>query len=356
MLGLEKVPCIIADDLTPEQIKAFRLADNKVGELAEWDLEKLAQELTELESFDMDVFGFDTLPDMTSKCDETDVDVSEMLESIIEPTCQTGSIWRLGRHRLMCGDSTNTADVARLLDGEKADLLLTDPPYNVAVENSAGLTIQNDDMSDTQFYEFLKAAFEAADRNLKEGGAFYIWHADSEGFNFHRACNYVGWDVRQCLVWVKNALVIGRQDYQWKHEPCLYGWKDGAAHFFIKNRKQSTVIDDDIDIDLLTADELRELVRGINNLSSVLRYDKPTKNEDHPTMKPIELIKRQVKNSTKQGQKVLDIFGGSGTTLLACEELDRSCYMMELDPKYCDVIVKRWEDMTGGKAVRENVS
>lgn len=357
-MGLETVPCIIADDLTPEQIKAFRLADNKVGELAEWDVEKLTQELMGLEAFDMDVFGFDTLPDPTKDCDGTDVDVTEMLESIVEPNCQTGSVWRLGRHRLMCGDSTKAADVARLLDGEKADLLLTDPPYNVAIENSAGLTIQNDDMDDLQFYEFLKSAFAAADSNLKEGGAFYIWHADSEGLSFRRACDYVGWDVRQCLVWVKNSIVMGRQDYQWKHEPCLYGWKDGAAHFFIKNRKQSTVIDNDKDIDLMTAEELRELVRDIYELSSVLRYDKPAKNEDHPTMKPIDLIKRQVKNSTKRGQKVLDIFGGSGTTLLACEELERSCYMMELDPKYCDVIIKRWEDMTGGKAVceTENVS
>lgn len=353
-LGMETVPCIIADDLTPEQIKAFRLADNKVGELAEWDFDKLMQELTGLQSFDMDAFGFDTLPDITASEDVADIDMDAEVESIETPICQTGDIWLLGRHRLMCGDSTDAAAIARLMGGEKADLLLTDPPYNVAVENSKGMTIQNDDMPDAEFLRFLEAAFNAADGAMKPGAGFYIWHGENEGLNFRQACKNVGWQVRQNLVWVKNQIVLGQQDYQWKHEPCLYGWKDGAAHYFFKNRKQATVMDEEINIDLLSADELRELVRNACEFTTVLREDKPGKNSDHPTMKPLHLIKRQVKNSTKRNGNVLDIFGGSGTTLIACEELERDCYMMELDPKYCDVIVKRWETLTGEKAVKIN--
>lgn len=356
MLGIEMVPCIIADDLSPEQIKAFRLADNKVGELAGWDFEKLMQELSALESFDMDKFGFDTLPDVTANGEDADIDIEDELESIETPICQTGDIWLLGRHRLMCGDSTDADMVGTLMSGAKADLLLTDPPYNVAVENSNGMTIQNDDMPDAEFLRFLESAFAAADGSMRSGAGFYIWHGESESLNFRKACKNVGWQVRQNLIWVKNQIVIGRQDYQWKHEPCLYGWKDGASHYFIKNRKQPTVIDDEINVDLLSADELRELVRNAYELSTVMREDKPTRNAEHPTMKPLHLIKRQVKNSTKRGGKVLDIFGGSGTTLLACEELERDCYTMELDPKYCDVIVKRWETLTGGKAKRANVS
>lgn len=354
LLGLEKVPCIVADDLTPEQIKAYRLADNKTGELAEWDFEMLERELSGLNAFDMDIFGFDTLPDMmdelSGKSEQLDVD--EIADSIEEPTCKQGDIWQLGQHRLICGDCTDVEVVKELMDSEKADLLLTDPPYNVAVENSDGLTIENDNMSDTAFYEFLKAAFSSADTAMKPGAGFYIWHGESEGLNFRKACKYAGWDLKQCIIWVKSQITIGRQDYQWKHEPCLYGWKSGGKHYFIKNRKQATVVDNGLNIDLMTADELRELVRNIYEFSTIMREDKPTRNADHPTMKPVPLIKKQVKNSTKRGGIVLDIFGGSGTTLLACEELDRSCYMCELDPKYCDVIIQRWETMTGQTAIR----
>lgn len=241
------------------------------------------------------------------------------------------------------------------MNGKKTDLLLTDPPYNVAIENSNGLTIENDNMSDTAFYEFLKSAFSSADNVMKDGAGFYIWHGESEGLNFRNACKYVGWDLKQCIIWIKNQITLGRQDYQWKHEPCLYGWKGGNKHYFIKNRKQSTVIDNDIDINLLTADELRSLITEIIEPASIIREDKPIKNDEHPTMKPVPLIKKQVKNSTKRGNIVLDIFGGSGSTLIACEELDRICYICELDPKYCDVIIKRWETMTGKKAVLLNV-
>lgn len=352
-LEMERVPCIVADDLTDEQIKAFRLADNKVSEFAEWDNDKLFEELKLLNAYDMDSFGFDTLPDMMEELNEdNEVSIEEMLNEEEEQRTKEGDVWALGEHRLICGDCTDTGVIAKLMDGKEADLLLTDPPYNVAVENSAGLTIQNDDMSDTAFYEFLLSAFSSADIAMRKGASFYIWHGETEGLNFRKACRAVEWNLKQCIIWVKSQITIGRQDYQWKHEPCLYGWKGGSGHYFIKNRKQSTVIDDDIDLDVMTADELRSVIADIMEQSSILREEKPKKNEDHPTMKPIPLIKKQVKNSTRRGDIVLDIFGGSGTTLLACEELDRTCYTVELDTRYCDVILKRWETMTGKVAVR----
>lgn len=327
-LGLKTVPCIVADDLTPEQVKAYRLADNKTGELAEWDFSALEIELAELSEmdidFDMSDFGFE-LSKMEEPQEIVEDDVPEVDEES-EPICKLGDIWQLGNHRLLCGDSTATADVEKLMNGEKADLLLTDPPYNVAYEGATKdkLTIQNDDMNDDEFHEFLHDAFTNADSVMKEGAAFYIWHADSEGFNFRSACKGAGWKIRQCLIWVKNSIVLGRQDYQWKHEPCLYGWKEGAAHYFVDDRTQSTVWE----------------------------FNKPLRNGEHPTMKPIDLMARAINNSSRRGDNVLDLFGGSGSTLITCEQLGRRCYMMELDPKYCDVIIKRWETLTGEKAVK----
>lgn len=350
-IGLQKVPCIVADDLTDEQIKAYRLADNKTADLAEWDVEKLNEELKNLTAFDMDAFGFDSLPDIMEELhgDSEEEIVDAMIDETEETICKHGDVWELGRHRLICGDCTAAGVIEKLMDGEKADLLLTDPPYNVAIENSDGLKIQNDNMTCAEFYEFLKSAFTSADSAMKDGAAFYIWHGESEGLNFRRACSAVDWNLKQCIIWVKSQITLGRQDYQWKHEPCLYGWKSGK-HYFIKNRKQATVIDNDMNIDLMTADELREVIKEIT--TTVLREDKPTRNEEHPTMKPVPLIKKQVKNSTKRGGVVLDIFGGSGTTLLACEELERCCYMCELDEKYCDVIIRRWEAATGETALK----
>lgn len=324
-IGLEKVPCIVADDLTPEQIKAYRLADNKTSELAEWDFSALEIELAELESdFDMSAFGFD-ISDFEDIHEITEDEVPEVDEEN-EPICKTGDIWNLGKHRLMCGDSTNVSDVEKLMNGDKADLLLTDPPYNVAYEGGTKekLKIENDDMSDEEFQEFLISAFENSNIVMKDGASFYIWHSDSDGFNFRSACKNTGWKIRQCLIWVKNSIVLGRQDYQWKHEPCLYGWKDGAAHYFVDDRTQSTVWE----------------------------FNKPLRNIEHPTMKPVDLIARAINNSSRSDNIVLDIFGGSGTILIACEQLNRKCYMMELDPKYCDVIIKRWENLTGEKAVK----
>ena len=353
LLGLDKVPCIVADDLTPEQIKAFRLADNKVGELAGWEIEKLGKELSEID-MDMSAFGFDAVEfeEFSEVCEDEIPDVDEEGD----PITKLGDIWQLGRHRLMCGDSTSVESVAVLMDGALADMILTDPPYNVAYEGRTKdkLAIMNDNMDDELFRAFLQDAFCAGDSALKKGGAFYIWHADSQGFNFRYACKAVGWEVKQCLIWNKNALVLGRQDYQWKHEPCLYGWKSGASHYFVKNRKLTTVLNDGVDIDVMTSDELRELIREITEPSSVINENKPTRNGEHPTMKPVGLLSRQIRNSSRIGEKVLDLFGGSGSTLVACEQLDRVCYMMELDPKYCDAIVKRWETLTGEKAVKIN--
>lgn len=351
LLGMDTVPCLIADDLTEEQIKAFRLADNKVGEIAEWDFAKLEEELMTIENIDMSLFEFDV--DVEVIPEEDDFDVEEALEEIEEPVTQRGNIYLLGEHKLICGDSTIPGDVSKLMDNDVADLLLTDPPYNVAVKNSQGMTIENDDMSDNEFKQFLHKAFKNGSDNLKKGGAFYIWHGDSETVNFRNACTDNHLTVKQCLIWVKNGMIMGRQDYQWKHEPCLYGWKDGASHYFIDDRTQETVIEDKIDVNKLKKEEMKDLIKQLLDdriSTTILREDKPLKNTDHPTMKPIKLISRQIKNSTKKGELILDLFGGSGSTLISAEQLGRRCNMVEYDPKYCDVIIKRWEKLTGKKA------
>lgn len=232
---------------------------------------------------------------------------------------------------------------------------MTDPPYNVDYTGKTkdALKIQNDKMQDTAFKTFLEDAFRTADAVMKPGAAFYIWHADSEGLNFRSACRDVGWTIRQCLVWVKNVMVLGRQDYQWMHEPCLYGWKDGAGHYFTEDRTRTTVWEDRPDIKNMKKEEMRELLLQIfdgDELTTVLREKKPAVSALHPTMKPIKLIGRLIHNSSRPGENVLDIFGGSGTTLIACEQLGRNCFMMELDPKYVDVIIERWEQFTGEPA------
>lgn len=353
-LGLNIVPCLVADDLTEEQIKAFRLADNKVGELAEWDFIKLEEELRNIQNIDMSSFEFDmSFFDEELQADDDEFDVEEALEEIEEPITNYGDIYQLGEHKLICGDSTLQEDVSKLMNNKLADLLLTDPPYNVAVENSQGMTIKNDDMSNEDFKRFLHKAFKNASNNLKKGGAFYIWHGDSETVNFRNACTNNDLLVKQCLIWVKNGMIMGRQDYQWKHEPCLYGWKEGASHYFIDDRTQETVIEDKINVNSLKKEEMKELIKQLLDdrvSTTIIREDKPLKNTDHPTMKPIKLLSRQIKNSTKKGELILDLFGGSGSTLICAEQLDRTCYMVEYDPKYCDVIVKRWETLTGRKA------
>ena len=353
-LGLDEVPCVLADDLTPAQVKAYRLADNKVAEASERDYDLLEEELDGILDIDMSDFGFDTEEEDTAEAveDEYEPDIPE------EPVSKRGQVYQLGEHRLMIGDSTNAEDVAQLCDGEIMDLVVTDPPYNVAIENSQGMTIENDDMDSDNFYDFLVQAFENMNDHLKAGGVFYIWHASRTQRAFEDALNAVGLEVREQLIWNKNALVLGRQDYQWKHEPCFYGWKEGASHYFINTRSLTTVIDDDeIDLDAMKKDELKDLLQKILEAYpevTVINEKKPAKNDLHPTMKPIKLIARQVKNSSRTKERVLDLFGESGSTLIACEQLDRKCYMMEYDPRYADVIIDRWESQTGKKAVLLN--
>lgn len=311
------------------------LADNRIAEMAEMDEKMLAGIFHDLRVDGCDTtitgFGDDELASILAAAvneetaHEDDFDANDALDAIEEPMTQPGDIYLLGRHRLMCGDSTKAEEVAKLMNGAAAAMLLTDPPYNVDYEGTAG-KIQNDNMEDDAFRSFLRDAFQAADEQMKAGAAFYIWHADSEGYNFRGACRDVGWTVRQCLIWNKNTLVLGRQDYHWKHEPCLYGWKDGAPHHWYSDRKQTTVLD----------------------------FDKPQRSEDHPTMKPVPLFAYQIKNNTQPGNAVLDLFGGSGTTLIACEQIGRTGYLMELDPRFCDVIISRWEKLTGDKAVKIN--
>lgn len=323
-LGLETVPCIIADDLTPKQIKAFRLADNKTAEKAEWETEFLSDELKELLDVDMGAFGFeDVLDDLEEELEAQEDDYEMELPE--DPMAKTGQIWQLGKHRLMCGDSTKKTDVLQLVGGCKMDILITDPPYNVSYEGKTkdNLKIQNDNLNSKDFRTFLRDAFKNADDVMREGAAFYIWYASSEAINFESACNDAGWKIRQKLIWEKNTFVLGRQDYQWNHEPCLYGWKDGAAHTWMSDRKQTTI----------------------------LKFNRPIRNDIHPTMKPIPLFDYQIKNSTRSGDKVLDLFGGSGTTIMACEQNGRTAYVMEYDPKYADAIIDRWQTYTGEKAV-----
>lgn len=291
-LGLKLIPCIVADDLTEEQIKAFRLADNKTAEIASWDKKKLEQELKGIdwEQINMEMFGFKNIFDaMPQNVEDDNFDEGQYLPN--EPYSKQGDIYLLGEHRLMCGDSTSKEQVKTLMNSRLADMIFTDPPYNVNYEGLNGMSIQNDNMGNEEFYNFLLEVHKNLFDSVKEGGSIYVCHADSEGYNFRKAFMESGFKLAQCLVWVKNYFTMGRQDYQWKHEPILYGWKLGASHYFIDDR----------------------------TLSTTLCYDKPNRSELHPTMKPLELVGHAINNSSLKGQLVLDLFGGSGSTLLACE-------------------------------------
>lgn len=357
-LKMETVPILRLDELTDEQRKAYALAHNKTAELSGWDFDVLATELKDLADFDMSQFGFDMAAVGEEEGEVQDDDFVEELPK--SATTQLGDIFKMGGHYLICGDSTKEETIKNLLQGQQVDLLVTDPPYNVDYvgKTKDALKIENDKKSDGDFHKLLVDAFKAADQVMRPGAAFYIWHADSEGYNFRGACREIGWQVRQCLIWNKNTFVLGRQDYQWKHEPCLYGWKDGAAHYFVDDRTQSTVFEDKgHDIDHMKKEEMKALLKELfeDKISTtVMEEDKPSRSAEHPTMKPIKLLARQIKNSSKKGENVLDIFGGSGSTLITCEQLGRHCFTVELDPKYCDVIIKRWEDFTGQQAVKIN--
>jgi site-specific DNA-methyltransferase (adenine-specific) len=330
-LGLTTIPVHVAKGLSPEQARAYRIADNQTATLSRWDEDKLPLELMELHKadFDLALTGFPedeilrllAAPPTEGQCDPDDVP-----EPPEEPVTKPGDLWVLGRHRLLCGDATRSEDLARVTDNRPADLLLTDPPYNVGYEGKTAdkLTIANDAMTDADYRTFLAGALTAAGQHLRPGGSFYLWHADLVALPVRLACADAGLQVRQCLVWVKSVLVPGRQDYQWKHEPCLYGWADGAAHTWLGDRSQTTV----------------------------LEFDKPAKSAEHPTMKPVDLFAYLIGNSCKPNGVVLDPFAGSGTALVAAEQTGRTACLVELDPRYCDVVVARFEAFTGQKAQR----
>jgi DNA modification methylase len=323
----------VRTNLAGADATAFAIADNRTAELAEWDEAALHQQLAAIAIDDEELLaatGFDEkeLAKLAAAA-APEVTEDEVPETPADPITQPGDLWLLGKHRLLCGDSTKAEDVERLMDGQRADLMLTDPPYNVDYTGKTkdALKVANDSMGDTDFRKFLASCFKAAFDSLKPGASFYVFHADSEGYNFRGAVKDCGQVVRQCLIWTKDVLVMGRQDYQWQHEPCLYGWKEGAAHGWYSDRKQTTL----------------------------LRFDRPTRSEDHPTMKPVAMFAYLMGNSTAPQGLAYDPFLGSGTTLIAAEQLGRTCYGMEISPAYCDVIVKRWETLTGQKATRKEV-
>ena len=337
--------------------KKLALADNAASDTSEWADELLREDWTPDVLADFGV----VLPDVDIQTENKEAQEDDFDEEKdkVETRCKEGDLWQLGNHRLMCGDSTKTEDVQRLMQGEQAHLWLTDPPYNVGYTGGTGFTIQNDNQSDENFDRFLYDAFSSAKDSMKDGCPYYIWTAQGHiQKQFMDAIDRVGMPFRQQIIWNKNALVLGHMDYQWKHEPCLYGWKDGA-HYFVNLRNEVTVIQDaeEIDIDKMKKEEMRVLLHQIYEAqqtiaTTIINEPKPSRSENHPTMKPVRLFGRLVRNSSRKGDIVLDTFGGSGTTIIACEQLGRKCYMMEIDPHYCDVIIARWEKLTGKKAIK----
>ena len=322
--GIEEVPCVFVDFLTDAQKKAYILADNRMAMDAGWDEELLKIEMEELQNlgYDLEFTGFDEkeladlfgVDDKEVKEDEFDLTAALEKASFVE----RGDVWFVGKHKLMCGDATSSEDVAKLMEDKKANLILTDPPYNVAFKSSDGLTIQNDSMKNNDFYEFLFSSFKNMAEHLENGGAAYIFHADTEGLNFRKAFIDAGFHLAGCCIWVKDSLVLGRSDYQWQHEPVLYGFLQNGKHPWYSDRKQTTI----------------------------WNFDKPKKNSNHPTSKPLDLLAYPINNSTQANAIVIDTFGGSGSTLMACEQMNRICYTMELDEKYASVILRRYVEDT----------
>lgn len=322
--GINEVPCVFADFLTDAQKKAYILADNRMAMDAGWDEELLKIEMEELQNlgYDLGYTGFDEkeladlfgIDDKEVKDDDFDLTAALEKASFVE----RGDVWFVGKHKLMCGDATSSEDVAKLMEDKKANLILTDPPYNVAFKSSDGLTIQNDSMKNNDFYEFLFSSFKNMAEHLENGGAAYIFHADTEGLNFRKAFIDAGFHLAGCCIWVKDSLVLGRSDYQWQHEPILYGFMQNGKHPWYSDRKQTTI----------------------------WNFDKPKKNSNHPTSKPLDLLAYPINNSTQANAIVIDTFGGSGSTLMACEQMNRICYTMELDEKYASVILRRYVEDT----------
>lgn len=361
LLGYDEVDCAVVN-LNKQDEKALNIALNKIA--GDWDEEKLAEIFQDLkaEDYDLSSTGFDEdeINNIILKFDES-VDLEEADKDVPEPAdvyfSRQGDLWLLGKHRLLCGDSTKMESFDALLGDEPAQLLITDPPYNVNYEGVAG-KIMNDQMSDDKFKLFLYDMFTACLAHMLDGASAYIFHSDNFGGAFRSAFQDAGFYLKQCLVWVKNTFVLGRRDYQWRHEPVLYGWRPGAAHYFTDRRDLSTVIDESgrPDVDGMSREELQELLSLIYDEvdlvdTTVLYCEKPMKNVEHPTMKPTKLIAKLIENSSKPGWVVLDPFGGSGSTLIAAEATGRISRLIELDPKFCDVIVKRYAQVTGKRDI-----
>lgn len=351
--GLKEIPIIKASELTEQQQKEFIVKDN-VG-YGEWDWDDLANnwDVDELQDWGLDIPGF-VNEEIIPEVEEDDFDVPE---GGIETDIVSGDLFEIGQHKLLCGSSTETDTWQKLFEKELCDMVMTDPPYNVNYEGGTGLKIMNDQMTNDSFYQFLYDFYTALGSYTKPGGAWYVWHADSEGANFRQAYKDSGLLLKQCLIWVKNALVMGRQDYHWKHEPCLYGWKEGAAHYFTDDRTKTTVIEDVVDYRKLNKKELLDLVKEMTSdkqKTTIIHCDKPSKNDVHPTMKPIKLLAPLIENSSKIGELVADGFLGSGSTMVAAHQLKRRCYGTELDPKYCQVIVDRMIKLDPTLVVKRN--
>ena len=331
--GIKEVPCVLVDYLTAAQKKAYIIADNRFAQDAGWDEELLRIEIESLqaEAFDVSLTGFEDQEiadlfagDNDTGAEDDDFDLNDALEKAA--FVERGDIWTVGRHRLMCGDATSADDVAALMDGKKANLVVTDPPYNVAFESSDGLSIKNDKMAGDKFYEFLLSAFKNMADHLEKGGAAYVFHADTEGLNFRKAFIDAGFHLSGCCIWVKNSMVLGRSDYQWQHEPVLYGFLQNGKHFWSSKAGRSQ--------------------------TTIWNFDKPKKNKNHPTSKPLDLLSYPICISSQENAGVIDTFGGSGSTLMTCEQTNRICFMMELDEKYASVILRRYVEDTGDE---ENV-
>lgn len=363
-LNLETIPCVILDEMSETELKLSQLVEYKAQQLTEFDEEILFEELKKLGE-DAFLTGFDleeleaTLADKTAAEEVEEIEVPEVQEKFYS---KQGDIYLLGKHRLMCGDSTNSLDVEKLMNGEQADLMITDPPYNVNYEGSNGLTIKNDHMKSSEFYNFLKKFYDNAFSFMKEGASFYVFHADSETKAFRGALEEAGFKLSQCLIWIKNGFNLSRQDYNWKHEPCLYGWKEGKKHYFIKDYTQDTILECEENLKKMSKAELLNYIEGMREnylqYSTAILENKPLKNDVHPTMKPIKLLSRLIINSSRKEANVIDLFGGSGSTLIACEQLERTAYLMEFDEKYADVIVKRYASIgnTDIKLVRDGIT
>ncbi len=377
-LGLKEVPIHIAEDLTPEQVKAYRLADNRTAELSEWNKDLLHDEILSLPNIDIPGFTPDDIARILNK-EDSDDSINNPPDPPQQPKSQFNSIYQLGRHKVICGDSTDNQTIRRLMGNEQADLLLTDPPYGVGYTGGGEATmvggagkaqakgnnreaIANDDLDDKEFTEFLTLAFHNAIEVLKPGGSFYIWYGEGRRHNFFFAIQNSKLQVREVLIWAKNKIVIGRQDYQWQHEPVLYGWKDGAAHTWETDRCESTLLkapepwhfnktDEGYSVVLegetyiITGNELR--IRKIN--TTLIACDRPLRSDEHPTMKPVQLFERLILNSSKPEAIILDPFCGSGTTVIACERNNRKARVVEFSPNYVDVIRKRWAEHVSGK-------